>query len=173
MVWKTRGIYIAMIAIAVVFAMLMSALSATAGTTVSFSPERVWNKDFGESYGVLTAVTPQMDANGDGLADIQLEFDNYSSANPTHTVVLVDGKTGALLHEITFNDTGYYKTGDNVFINATVFGIMLEDTNGNPVKDKEYMVFSNHSNNKIVSIYSLEYPTLQINNYRKIVIQMR
>ncbi len=170
MAWKIRGIYIALIAIAVVFAMVLSALSAMAGTTVSFSPERVWNKDFGESYGVLSSVTPQMDANGDGFADIQVEFNNYSSANPTHTVVLLDGKTGAVLHERTFNDTGYYKTGDNVFVNATVFGIMLENTNGNPVKDKEYMVFSNHSNNKIVSIYSLDYPTLQIDKYRKIVI---
>ena len=170
MVWEIRSYYITGIGIAVVFAMLLSALSASAGTTASFSPELVWNKDVGASYGVLTAVTPEMDANGDGLAEIQLEFDNYSSTNPTHTIVLIDGKTGATLHARTYNDTGYEETGDRVFLDATVFGVMIEDSNGNPVKDKEYMVFSNHTNNKIVSIYGFNYSTLQIEKYRKISI---
>ncbi len=150
-------------ALAVILVVSSGAIGARANA--SFSPVNVWSNDLGV-YGDIKTVIPSMDADGDDLAEMVAEVTNYSSG--TYTVVILNGSSGGIMHSRTFTDVGYAENGDQVAINPTLYGLIIEDSSGTPVKEWKYMVFANHSNVKHVSIYHLDYPTLATKEYRGI-----
>ncbi len=152
--------------ITVIAAMLLSGTSAALKANMSFSPQEVWGKDMGGNYGMIKSMTPMMDLNGDGLAEIMVEMENFSSNQ--YTVAVLDGASGNVITIKTFTDVGYVETGDNVPIDPVVYGDTLENGVGKPVSEWHFMVFGNHSNNKRLSIYHFNNTNLSDYIYRDI-----
>ena len=134
---------------------------------VSLSPTEVWTTYMNDSIGTINA-TESMDSNGDGLAEIMVSAKNYT-AN-TYSLCLLNGADGSTLNKTYFTDVGYDETGDKVGEDGTMYGVTVLDNNGNPKMEHYFMVFGNHSNNSIVSVYSVDYPSLENISYLTIKI---
>ncbi len=140
----------------------------TRSAYVNFSPEEVWSVDVNKNRGTINGTYSAMDSNGDDKAEIMVEVENYSAS--TFTAVLLNGSDGNLLNLSTFTDVGYSENGDMVGMDGTLFGITIADATGTPYVEHYFMVFGNHSNNKHISIYSVEYPSLKNLSYKGIDI---
>ncbi len=169
--WGYMGKILGMLAIVAVVVLLVAPSSAAARATGTFSPVMDWSHDFATELGKLTElihVSPAMDANGDGKAEMSVEFANYSSN--MYSIALVDGSNGNLMYLRNFTDVGSQYAGDSVALEPGIYSVTIEDANGVPVKEKMFMEFANHSDNKRISIYSLSYPEMTIVKYRGIDI---
>ncbi len=159
-------------ALGVVIVLMVSAFAAVAGAssiraTTSFSPTEVWTTNMDSNMGMIN-TTESMDANGDGLAEVMVTAENYS-AN-TYSVYLLNGADGSTMNKTYFTDVGYAESGDVVGEDGTLYGITILDNQGNPTIEHHFMIFGNHSNNKRVSVYSVDYPSLRNISYRGIDI---
>ncbi len=136
----------------------LAAISATA----QFSPEEVWTVDVPGTYDTLKA-TQGMDINLDHKAEILVEMENYDAH--TYSVILLNGSNGKVLSSTKFTDTGYAESGDICGEDATLYGITILNTQGGLLDEHYFMVFANHSNNKRISVYSVDYPSLENVSY--------
>ncbi len=143
-----------------------SALGAVKATAI-FSPEEVWTAQIPGSYDSLKS-TYTMDVNLDDKAEIMVKMENYDAH--TYQVMLLNGSDGEVMKTTKFTDTGYSESGDTVGMDATLYGITILNSQGGLLDEHYFMVFGNHSNNKRVSIYSVDYPSLQNISYRGIDI---
>ncbi len=152
----------------VIMVLLIGAFAGIAGASranSSFSPTEIWTNSV--NYGKMSTVSA-MDSNGDNLAEVLVEEENYTD-NSYH-IVLLNGADGTILNETMFTDVGYSDTGDDVGIDGTLFGETELGNNGVPNWEHHFMVFGNHSNNKRVSVYSIDYPAMENTSYRGIDI---
>jgi len=174
-----RGIMrIGMIFLSIAIAVLFIGLSGTAyfkigfevnrGISIDLSPEKVWSREIPNTLGKINGAYPAMDSNGDSKAEIMAEVVNYSAS--TFSAVLLNGSDGKVLNLTTFTDVGYSQNGDEVGMDGTLFGITIEDSSGTPYVEHYFMVFGNHSNNEHISIYSVDYPSLNNRSYTGIDI---
>ena len=159
-------------ALGVVIVLMISAFAAFAGATetranTNFSPSEVWTTNMNSNIGMIN-TTESMDANGDGLAEVMVTAENYSSN--AYSVYLLNGADGGTMNKTYFTDVGYAESGDVVGEDGTLYGITILDNQGNPMMDHHFMIFGNHSNNKRVSVYSVDYPSLKNISYRGIDI---
>ncbi len=155
-------------AIAIFSLLLLSTVAwGTVRTTVQFSPEEVWTTNIPEAYDNMSAVYTK-DINGDQKAEIMVEMENYTAH--TYGIMILNGSNGEILKSTKFMDVGYSESGDTVGMDATLYGITILDTQGSVQEEHYFMVFANHSNNKHISIYSVEYPSLNNISYKGIDI---
>jgi len=135
---------------------------ATVKATSQFSPEEIWTTDIPGTYDMLKA-TQGMDINLDNKAEILVEMENYNAH--TYSVLLLNGNNGDILNSTKFTDTGYAESGDICGEDATLHGITILNAEGGLLDEHYFMVFANHSNNKRISVYSVDYPSLQNISY--------
>jgi len=143
--------------------LLLSSIGfASVKATAQFSPEEIWTSEILGSYNSLK-TTPTMDINQDHKAEILVEMENYDAY--TYRILLLNGSNGKVLAENVFTDTGYSESGDYCGEDATLHGITILNSQGGLLDEHYFMVFANHTDNKRISVYSVEYPSLNNISY--------
>lgn len=130
--------------------------------TAQFSPEEIWTSEIAGAYNSLKTA-PTMDINQDHKAEILVEMENYDAH--TSRILLLNGSNGKVLAENVFTDTGYSESGDYCGEDAALHGITILNSQGGLLDEHYFMVFANHTDNKRISVYSVEYPTLNNISY--------
>ena len=158
-----KGQIFLMVIAAMVILFSGSANAVNLRANQSFSPVEVWGNSTSASDGAISTMDISMDMNGDGKAEIIAGSSNYSSN--TYTLYLFNGADGKLINRVEFVDVAYSASGDNVPVDGRLYTVMIADSNGNPISERYYVIFANHSNNRRISIYSLSSTDLSPEKY--------
>ncbi len=136
----------------------------------SFSPEEVWTYQGKELNGTSEnwSAYQYIDTNSDNKAEIMVNIENYSGG--TFEIEILNGTNGYVLASNVFTDTGYVENGDTVALEPELWGDTILNSTGTPVSEHDWVIFTNHSNNKRVSIYQVDNTTLANKTYRGIDI---
>ena len=163
---KLRGVIIVFIVFALLLIVPWLPGVAASGASVSFSPQKVWEADLNND---VSTVTPWVDINGDNLAEIEVDIENASAH--TYSIVLLNGKDGSILHKVTFTDVAYpTNPGENYAVEPTLFTETYLNEEFQPTQMYAYMVFSNYSDLRHLSIYQVSYDTLENLTYTSVEV---
>ncbi len=147
------------ITVFIVFALLLivpwlPGVAAT-GSSATFSPQKVWEADLNND---VSDATPWIDVNGDGLAEIEVEMKNITAH--TYSIVLLNGKDGSILYKVRFTDVAYPES-ESYAVVPTLYTETYLNEYSQPTGMYAYVVFSNFSDVKHLSIYRITYDTLK------------